>query len=138
MNDETWTYKTQPLFTTEFFIRDANAPDEDKKAGIKAGDKLHLSITWREATRQEDGSYRIRAYNHIAGAAKAEEITQRVIPEDRQTLPDGRAVLDSFKTFNDAFKSCENDTYEGPINKNAPLTETMIELHRKTSPKCAA
>jgi len=104
---------------SKVFINESWYQDDDKKAGIKAGTKKPLSLSWREATLQADGTYLVRAFLQIAGEEKAQDITGNVFFNSAtpNVFASQEAVEEHLKGFEDCAAIHGNDTYDGKIDK---------------------
>ena len=112
--------KVNKTIFSKVFIREDSTEGRDQP----------LKLTWREATLQDNGTYRIRAFNQLVGQ-KAEDITEQAL-KDHETISDSEDdVNTSFEQFKIAFE-CGYDIYDA--NPAPYLTENQIERHRVSRP----
>ena len=114
----------QKILTHVFILAHQAEGDTD---AYKVGESLPITLTWREAIQQQDGSYKVSAYNQTVGQ-QAEDITA-LLASTQTTFCSEDALRESFKTFDGAF-SYGYHTYEGKINKTSTLTKEQIESGR--------
>ncbi|MEM6810989.1 MAG: hypothetical protein AAF549_00805 [Pseudomonadota bacterium] len=120
------TSQDEEIIFSKTYIRVAYAQDDIPAENVKAGDPLKLSVLWRTATKNEDGTYRIRAFNQVE-EEKAVEVTDAVFSTGSMasvSLETAKAHLSSFNNVNDLH---EYEVFEDDPTPDVPLAREKIE-----------
>jgi hypothetical protein len=113
------------------FINESWYQDDDKAKGIKAGTPKPLSLSWREATQQADGTYLVRAFLQQAGET-AKDITDNVFSGDNMSnvFDNEEAAAEHIRSYEHCALLHGNDSYSGKMDKDSVISEEEIRTNR--------
>ena len=115
------------------FINKSWYQDDVPAENAKAGDPRPLSISWREAVQQADGTFLMKAFMQKAGE-KATDITNNVYWRGN-ILQSAEEVKKDFESWEHLERSGEKEIYNGDINTEIVLTEAQIQANKHPSEK---